>query len=146
MTVAMTFLSALALCLALITPAQAQSSEWEMLNQEFTSLYRQGQFAKATVVAKKALSVAEAALGPNHPNVATSLNNLAELFRAQGQYAAAEPLYQRALAIVEKALGPDHPSVATSLNNLALLYEKTNRQKEADAARARAAKIQAIKR
>ena len=31
-------------------------------------------------------------LGPEHPNVATSLNNLAELYRAQGRYADAEPL------------------------------------------------------
>ncbi len=59
---------------------------------------------------------------PEHPDVATSLNNLAELYRAQGQYANAQPLYQRALAIREKALGPEHPDVAQSLNNLALLY------------------------
>ncbi len=54
--------------------------------------------------------------------MATSLNNLAELYRTQGQYAQAEPLHKRSLAIREKALGPDHPSVAASLNNLALLY------------------------
>ncbi len=36
---------------------------------------------------------------------ATSLNNLAELYRAQGKYEQAEPLYQRALAIRE---GPIH--------------------------------------
>ena len=32
-------------------------------------------------------------LGPNHPDVAQSLNNLALLYGAQGQYAQAEPLY-----------------------------------------------------
>ncbi len=42
---------------------------------------------------------------PEHPDVAQSLNNLAELYRVQGRYAEAEPLYQRALAIREKALG-----------------------------------------
>ncbi|MBT1570101.1 tetratricopeptide repeat protein, partial [Klebsiella pneumoniae] len=62
------------------------------------------------------------ALGPDHPDVATSLNNLAELYRSQGQYAQAEPLFKRSLAIWERALGPDHPDVATSLNNLAELY------------------------
>jgi tetratricopeptide (TPR) repeat protein len=55
--------------------------------------------------------------------VATSLNNLAELYRIQGNYGDAEPLYQRALRIWETALGPDHPLVATSLNNLAVLYQ-----------------------
>jgi tetratricopeptide (TPR) repeat protein len=61
-------------------------------------------------------------LGPEHPEVATSLNDLAELYRTQGQYAQAGPLYQRALAIREKALGPEHPHVATSLNDLGELY------------------------
>ena len=43
--------------------------------------------------------------GPAHPNVATSLNNLALLYQAQGRYAEAEPLYRRALAIYEEGRG-----------------------------------------
>ena len=31
-------------------------------------------------------------VGPDHPDVATSLNNLAELYRIQGQYTQAELL------------------------------------------------------
>ena len=54
------------------------------------------------------------ALGPEHPQVATSLNNLAELYQAQGKYGDAEPLYKRSLAIIEKALGPEHPQVTAS--------------------------------
>ena len=96
-----------------------QGIEWKTLNDELTSLYRQGQYDRAVVVAKKALQVAEQAVGPNHPSVATSLNNLALLYFTQGQYAQAEPLFKRALAIDEKALGRDHPDVATDLNNLA---------------------------
>ena len=62
---------------------------------------------------KRALAISEKALGPEHPDVATSLNNLALLYQAQGRYAEAEPLHKRALAISEKALGPEHPDVAT---------------------------------
>jgi len=47
--------------------------------------------------------------------VATSLNNLALLYKKLGDYAKAEPLYKRTLAIQGKALGPDHPSVAIDL-------------------------------
>ena len=47
-------------------------------------------------------SISVLALGPDHPDVAASLNNLAELYRAQGKYADAEPLYQRALVIRAK--------------------------------------------
>ena len=96
--------------------------EWDILNQEVVKLYRMGKYDRAVVVAKKALGVAEESVGPNHPDVATSLNNLALLYDTQGQYALAEPLYKRSLAIAEQSLGPDHPDVATSLNNLAGLY------------------------
>ena len=67
------------------------------------------------------LAIREKALGPDHPDVAKSLNNLAVLYDNEGRYAEAEPLYKRALAIREKALGPDHPDVAISLNNLSLV-------------------------
>jgi tetratricopeptide (TPR) repeat protein len=64
--------------------------------------------------------------------LATSLNNLAELYRNQGRYTEAEPLYLRSLAIWEKQLGADHPLVAASLNNLGLLYYTQGRYVEAD--------------
>ena len=63
--------------------------------------------------------------------MATSLNNLADLYRVQGKYGEAEPLYKRSLAITEKALGPDHPDVATSLENYALLLRKMQSNAEA---------------
>ncbi len=56
---------------------------------------------------KRFLAILEKALGPEHPNVAMSLNNLALLYEAQGRYGDAEPLYKRSLAISEKVLGPE---------------------------------------
>src|SRR5208283_1138662 len=111
---------------------QAQGSEWERLNAEANLLYNLGRYDQAVVAEKKALQVAEQNLGPDHPDVATSLNNLAWLYRAQGHYAQAEPLYKRSLAIREKALGPDHPDVATSLNNLAALYSAQSQYARAE--------------
>jgi tetratricopeptide (TPR) repeat protein len=118
--------------LASAVPAGAQGIEWETLNDEVVSLHRQGRYDRAVKVARKALEVAEANVGPDHPAVATSLNNLAGLYKAQGQYAQAEPLYQRSLAIREKALGPDHPDVAGSLNNLAGLYRAQGQYAQAE--------------
>jgi hypothetical protein len=46
--------------------------------------------------------IKEKGLGPEHPDVATILNNLAGLYDSMGFYAKAEPLYQRALMIKEK--------------------------------------------
>ena len=126
--------------------AQGVGIEWDILNQEVMELYRTGKYNRAVVVAKKALEVAEKKVGPNHPSVATSLNNLAELYRVQGHYALAEPLYKRALTIVEEVLGPNHPDVATDLGNLAELYRATKRDEEAESLEQRAARIRAIQR
>src|ERR1039457_913697 len=119
-------------CLGTSVAVQAQGSEWERLNAEAISLYKQGRYDQAVVAEKKALQVAEQNVGPDHPDVAQSVNNLAELYTAQGQYAQAEPLYKRSLAIWEKALGPDHPDVATSLNNLAGLYRAQGQYAQAE--------------
>ena len=87
------------------------------------------------------LAIREKALGPEHPEVGQSLNNLAELYRAQGKYVEAEPLHRRALAIREKALGPEHPAVATNLNNLAELYREQGKYAKAEPLNQRALAI-----
>lgn len=115
-----------------VFPVEAQEAEWKRLVQETQSLYGQGRYAPAMVSAKEALRVAENTFGPDHPDVAVSLSNLAELYRSQGRYAETEPLYRRALAIREKALGLGHPEVGASLNNLALLYVSLGRYAEAE--------------
>ncbi len=103
----------------------------------------QGRYAEAEPVYKRALAVQEKALGPAHPDVAGSLNNLAVLYDAQGRYAEAEPLYERALAIKEKSLGPDHPNLAKGLDKYAALLRKTGRGAEAANMEARAKAIRA---
>jgi tetratricopeptide (TPR) repeat protein len=71
-------------------------------------------------------------LGEEHPAVATSLNNLANLYHSQGRYSEAEPLYLEALELWRRNLGEEHPAVATSLNNLANLYYSQGRYSEAE--------------
>ena len=81
---------------------------------------------------RRALAIDEASFGPDHPNVAIDLNNLAQLLQATNRLAEAEPLMRRALAIDEASFGPDHPNVAIRLNNLAQLLQATNRLAEAE--------------
>jgi len=76
-----------------------------------------------TPMYEEMLQILEAALSPQHPDVATTLNNIAGLYRQMGDYEKALPLYQKALEINEKVFGPQHPDVAITLNNIALLYE-----------------------
>jgi hypothetical protein len=54
----------------LVGPAQAQRpDEVADLNAEVARLYRAGKYAEATEIGKRALAIAEKALGPNHPDV-----------------------------------------------------------------------------
>lgn len=84
-----------------------------------------------TPMYEEMLQILEAELGPQHPDVATTLNNIVGLYRQMGDYEKALPFYQRALGIRGKVLGPQHPSVAQTLNNLAGLYYQTERYEEA---------------
>ncbi|CAN0139752.1 unnamed protein product, partial [Scytosiphon promiscuus] len=68
----------------------------------------QGKFAEAELLYTRATEIWETALGPEHPNVATALNNRAGFFSPRGSYEEAGSLYERSLAIREKALGHDH--------------------------------------
>jgi tetratricopeptide (TPR) repeat protein len=90
---------------------------------------------------KQSLAIREKATGPDAAEVATALNNLAELYRAGENYASAEPLYKRALAIREKRLGLDHADVGETLTKYAALLRKTNRAAEAEAMERRAKEI-----
>jgi hypothetical protein len=63
--------------------------------------------------------------------VASSLNNLAFLYRAQGRYGEAEPLYRKALQLSEKVLGPEHPNTLTMQLNFVVLRVNQERLSEA---------------
>ena len=89
------------------------------LDAQAEKLFEAGKYAEATAIVARTHAWTEDNLGPEHPDTATSLNNLALLNHNQGLYAKAEPIYQRALDIREKVLGPEHPDTAISLNNLA---------------------------
>jgi tetratricopeptide (TPR) repeat protein len=91
------------------------------LNAHATILQLMGRYSEAEPLLQRALAINEKTLGSNHPDVASNLNNLANLLCDQGKYNEAEPIFRRAIAIDEKVLGPNHPDVARDLNNLALM-------------------------
>ncbi|MGB3786574.1 MAG: tetratricopeptide repeat protein [Phormidesmis sp.] len=104
------------------TGSQLVEDEADSLDQQVIELFNQSRYAEALPIAKESLAIRERQLGPNHPNLATSLNNLASLHSETGDYATAQTLYERALSINEAALGPEHYLTGLSLQNLASLY------------------------
>jgi len=93
------------------------------LSHQVKKLYHQGRYEEALQPASHARDLSLQYLGKDHPDFATDLNNLAELYRLMGNYFQAEPLYKQAMEIRRKVLGEDHPHFASSLNNLAVLYK-----------------------
>jgi hypothetical protein len=101
----------------------ADENSWKALNDEGLKLYGEGKYKEAGEFWEKAKIQAEKEFGKEHPDYATSCNNLAFLYKSQGLYAKAEPLYIEAKNIREKVLGKEHPDYATSCVSLAFLYE-----------------------
>ena len=99
-------------------PVEPSATSW-LLDRAGTYLRSRGEPAAARPLLDRALAITEAAHGPEHPAVATRLNNLAAVLGDLGEPAAARLLLDRALAIHEAAHAPEHPAVATSLGNLA---------------------------
>ena len=70
----------------------------------------------------QAIEIYKQNLGEKHPDVADTLNDLADLYSGNFKFAKAEPLYERALEIRKHTLGMDHPEVASSLYRLGIFY------------------------
>lgn len=83
------------------------------------------QGPEAEALRRRALSIAEATYGPDHPEVAVVLGRLAGQFPYNPKMA--EPLRRRALAIDEAAFGPNHPRVAEDLDALASSLQEWDR-------------------
>ena len=85
-------------------------------------------------------------MGPDDPDVAKTLYNLAQLYLRQRRYTQAESLYQQAMAIQEKSLTSDHPDLAATLNGFAQLLRETKRKSQAEAMTSRAKSLAAASR
>lgn len=80
----------------------------------------------------RALEIMKKVLGPEHPDTATSLNNLALLYYAQKRYTEAKPLFNQSLEILQNRLGAKHPTTIKVVQNYAGLLRDMNRNPEAD--------------
>ncbi|MDB5805826.1 MAG: uncharacterized protein JWN73_3148 [Betaproteobacteria bacterium] len=99
------------------------------------------QQPEAEVLYRRALAIQEKQLGPNHPALAATLNNLGVLLAGRGLYPDAEAMHKRAIAIAEKSLGLSHPDTAAMLTALAITYDRQGKNGDAEALYARAVAI-----
>ena len=88
---------------------------------------------------QRALTIMEGALGPEHPDVASTLHNMGTLsYMRLHRLEEALTYCRRALAIREQALGPRHPLVASSISTIGLVLADQGELPEAQAHHERA--------
>lgn len=108
------------------TAAYAEALSWIAFLHNVT-----GDVLGASSYFERAAAIYEKVLPADHPDLATSLNNLGFDRYRLGQYRDAENLYHRALDIRERVLPENHPAIADTINNLAELYKAVGRIDEA---------------
>merc|ERR1712023_529940 len=92
----------------------------------------QGKYDEALAMHEKSLSIRLKKLGDDHPDVASTYNNMANVYQKQGKYEEALAMYEKTLLIDLKKLGGDHPLIADTYENIGVLYDtKLNKYKEA---------------
>jgi CHAT domain-containing protein/tetratricopeptide (TPR) repeat protein len=96
--------------------------EARKLDAESDKLQRSFKFDEAFPLVERALAIRERVLGPDHLDVAITINHLGILYWRKGDFAKAERFEQRALTIYTKSLEPEHPYIASCLNGLAHVY------------------------
>jgi len=98
--------------------AMAELQNVQHIVEEAKRAAEAGDLASAAARLQDAARIQEAELGPLHPELANTLNNLGIVAENQGRIGEAETYYRRAVAIASAALPPDDPVVASSRKNL----------------------------
>lgn len=102
-----------------------------LLNQSGLYMKGRAQYAEAREALERATRIAEAAFGPDHSYLATSVNNLVYVLEDLGALAEARQCFERALRIDKVVFGPDHTNVARDVNNLGLVLKDLGELAEA---------------
>jgi hypothetical protein len=77
-----------------------------------------GNYSSAEKLLREAAVLQERTLGPDHPELANTLNNLGVVCEMADNPIDAEHYFRRAHTIATATLAPDHPFVVTSRKNL----------------------------
>ena len=115
-------------------PSQAASpelAEAARLNAEMVKVFNEGKLSDALSLAKRVLEMRERALGPEHPLVITSYNNLAVIHREKGNTSEAEKIWLRILPVIERNLTVNGAVAADIVNQLAVIRFKKGDYQEA---------------
>lgn len=105
------------------------------------SSYSQAQYNDTLEFYCNTLKEREKLLGEDHPDTATSYNNVASVYYSKGEYDKALDFYEKGLQIVRSKLGETHPNTAAFYNNIGLVYYSKGEYNKAIESYSKALKI-----
>lgn len=92
------------------------------INGGFQCISNQGRWAEAEQLEVQVMETRKMVLGPEHPDMLTSIANLASTFSNQGCWAEAEQLEVQVMETRKTVLEPKHPDTLTSMASLASIF------------------------
>ena len=114
-------------------PAIEATNEPKLIASLGDLSFKIAQYDKALELDEKCLTIRLKTLGPDHPDVAQSFNNIGMSWYRKGEYDKALELHEKCLAIRLKTLGAEHLDFATSYNNMGnSWYSKGDYEKALD--------------
>jgi tetratricopeptide (TPR) repeat protein len=119
--------------------AYLQPSDLAYLNAAAELSYAFEEYQETGHLLEQVLTIQEKLLGPEHPDLGQTLNNLGVLRHTQGRHAEAEAFYQWALEICETYRDPLNQDAVNLMQNYAAFLQEIGRSLEADAVKARVA-------
>ncbi len=112
--------------------AEQPEVQVELLNTIGFAYRELGEFGAAKRTYVTSLDLMRRLWGNDHPEIAATLHNLAEMLRYFGPFQEAEMTERQALAMNQRLFGREHPAVAASLNNLAFVLGGEGKLAEAE--------------
>ena len=91
-----------------------------------------GLWPRAETLQRSALEIRRQVFGENHPDVARSVDLMAEVLQGEGDYPGAETLFREALTMRRRLVDRGSEEMAGSLNNLAYVLKVQGKFNEAE--------------
>lgn len=98
------------------------TSKWRIFTDQAREFFLQGKIEEAEKFFMLAIQEARKGFGERDPHVASSCNNLAELYRVRKMLEKAEPLYLEAVEILEQSFGPEDIRLGVAYHNIGQFY------------------------
>ncbi|PZR09133.1 MAG: hypothetical protein DI536_23150 [Archangium gephyra] len=128
-----------------VAAAARVPGDWEVQvelaqNEGFVEIARK-RYKAAQVDFEQVLAMQREHLGEQHPDVASTLNNLGVVLTYLEQPEEAVRRYEESLQLHEQLEGADHPNVGAASHNYAVALRRLGRLRDAEAAFSRALKV-----